>query len=82
MHNVDELILADIYPASEQPIYGISTKNIYDRLKKKKSAAYISKNNICNKLMNVAKEGDLVIVLGAGDINKIADEFADRLNNG
>ncbi len=73
----DVLILADIYAAREKDIYKISSENLAERIKKnhpdkevycikdfKEMADYVKAN---------AKEGDLVITMGAGDIYKVGN---------
>ena len=77
------MILTDIYPASEQPIYGVTTKNIYDEIVKlrKKNVTYLPKENICRHLLKIVRSGDLVIIMGAGDINRLADELVEKLEN-
>jgi len=79
--NTDSIILTDIYPASEQPIYGVTTKCIYDEIVKlrKKNVVYLPKENISQHLLKITKPGDLVIIMGAGDINRLASEFAEKL---
>ncbi|UCH12777.1 MAG: UDP-N-acetylmuramate--L-alanine ligase [Candidatus Omnitrophota bacterium] len=81
--DVDFLILTDIYPASEQPIYGVTTKNIYDEIIKlrKKNVTYLPKEDICRHLLKIVRSGDLVIIMGAGDINRLADELVEKLKS-
>ncbi len=81
--DVDFLILTDIYPASEQPVYGVTTKSIYDEIIKlrKKNVTYLPKEDICRNLLRIVKKGDLVIIMGAGDINRLADEFVEKIKN-
>jgi UDP-N-acetylmuramate-alanine ligase len=78
----DYLIIADIYAASEKPIEGVSAQNIVDRVKlvSKKEAIFIpDKNEIIEHLSRIVKEGDLVLFLGAGDINRLTDDLAERI---
>lgn len=79
--DADMLILTDIYPASEQPIYGITSKCIYDEIVKlrKKNVTYLPKENICQHLLKIVRKDDLVIIMGAGDIYHLADELADKI---
>ena len=75
-----EVILTDVYAASENKLKGGNTENIYDImsrdgtipvkfLRKEKISTYLSKNT---------KEGDLVLILGAGDVNKVAHEVVQK----
>jgi len=79
--DADSLILTDIYPASEQPIYGVTSKKIYDEIVKLRqiNVNYIVKEKICEYLLNIIRPGDLVIIMGAGDINRLADELIKNL---
>ena len=77
----DYIILTDIYSASEDAIKGISGRLLYDKVTQAghKHAAYIQKDKITEHICRIKKPGDMVIVLGAGDINTIADELVEKL---
>ena len=81
--DIDLLILTDIYPASEQPIYGVTSKCIYDEVVKLRmrnlNVTYLTKEQICQHLLNITRKGDLVIIMGAGDIYRVGDEFVEKL---
>ena len=78
---LDELILTDIYSASEKPIKGVTTKIIYDEAVKngQKNPHLIKKEEILPHLLRVLKSGDIVLVLGAGDIGELSDELIKGL---
>ncbi|MDP2939399.1 MAG: UDP-N-acetylmuramate--L-alanine ligase [Candidatus Omnitrophota bacterium] len=78
----DYLIITDIYAASEVPITGVSARNIFEGIKAlgKKDVSFIAKNDIIEHLLGVVRRGDLVLFLGAGDINRLSDELAQRIN--
>ncbi|MDP2912519.1 MAG: UDP-N-acetylmuramate--L-alanine ligase, partial [Candidatus Omnitrophota bacterium] len=77
----DKLILTDIYAASEKPIRGVSVKNIYDRVKAEgfDDVKIIKKEAIAKFLMKIKKPGDMILILGAGDIKKVTEELRGRL---
>lgn len=78
----DYVIITDIYPAGEIPIEGITGKSIYDKIKglePDKEARFLPKQEIIQSILGIIKSGDLVIVLGAGDIVKLSDELAEEL---
>lgn len=77
----DYLVLTDIYTASEKAINGITGRMLYDRVLESghKNVAYVRKDRIAEHICRIKKEGDMIIVLGAGDINTIADELIERL---
>ncbi|MDD3905887.1 MAG: UDP-N-acetylmuramate--L-alanine ligase [Candidatus Omnitrophica bacterium] len=77
---VDKLILTDIYAASEKPIKGVSVKCLYDKAKKNglKDIAILRKELIPDHIMKLKRPGDMIIVMGAGNIKKVADELCQR----
>ena len=69
---VDRAFIADIYPARETDNLGISGKTLAIRIGEK--AEYISGfDNIANELNSTLYEGDILVVMGAGDIYKLFD---------
>jgi UDP-N-acetylmuramate--alanine ligase len=82
--NTDVFICTDVYPAREEPINGISGKMIADTAKKfgHKNVYYIEdKNDIPEKLMEIKKNNDIIITMGAGDIWKYGEKFVQLLKN-
>jgi len=77
----DYLVLTDIYSASEDLIKDVSGKFLYDKVAGAghKHVVYVDKNKIADYICRMKKPGDMVIVLGAGDINTIADELVEKL---
>jgi len=74
---VDELVLTDIYAAHEKPIEGVSSDSIRKdiiKLGSVKTVNCISKDNIPGYLAGHVRSGDVVLVIGAGDINGIVPE--------
>jgi UDP-N-acetylmuramate--alanine ligase len=70
----DLLVITDIFPSREQPIEGVTGKLIADSVMKAghKMVEYIpDKSKIPGYLKGKLKPGDLVIVIGAGDINRL-----------
>ncbi len=65
----DEIIFADIYPARETDTLGMSGQLIAGSTANGKYVGDFSK--IAEYIKNTAGEGDIVIVMGAGDVNKI-----------
>ena len=70
---LDEVFLCDIYPAREEPIPGVTSKLIYDRLRPGIEKYLIHKEQI----LDVVKKGgfDVLISLGAGDIENFVPEI-------
>ena len=66
-----KLVLADIYAAREQNTFGVSSADIASGIK---NALYIPTfDEIAKHLRNELKNGDMLIVMGAGDIIKLDD---------
>ena len=77
---IDHLIITDIYPASEAPILNVNSQNLVQAMIEQQSkfsityAPYESNfNSIREVLESLATENDLVLLLGAGKVNKLPD---------
>ncbi len=79
----DVVITKDIYPAFEEPIAGIDGEKVYQWIKATnpgKQIYYASEyNNIVEMLSSVVKKGDIVVLLGPGEIYKVAEPIIKRL---
>ena len=75
--DADELILTDIYPASEDPIQGVSINNIHNGVEKEglRLVKTLPKDEIAPYLKKIVKSQDIILVLGAGDINGIIPDI-------
>ncbi len=73
----DVVVMAEIYAAREKNIYKISSKSLIDEIKKnhpEKEAYYFeSFEEIARFVHEKAKPGDIVLTMGAGDINRIGE---------
>jgi len=68
LEKLDELILLEIYPAREEPIPGITSEWLLEKVNlQNKSSCH--KNELIKKLENITPE--ILITLGAGDIDQI-----------
>lgn len=80
--SIDYLIVTDIYAAGEQPIDGICSQKLLEKIKeyaKNKEVLYLPKEDVLGHLLGIMRQDDLVITLGAGDIVKVSDALAQRL---
>lgn len=77
----DVLFLADLYPAREQPIEGVSAALVRDAASAcgNPVAWEGNRNQLAQALSERVKAGDVVITIGAGDITKTAGELRDLL---
>ena len=70
--SADRVYFADIYAAREENVFGVSSKGLADSIGEK--AAYCgSFSCVAEAIKRDARAGDLVIVMGAGDIYKVYD---------
>ena len=75
---LDEVILTDIYPARELPIEGVSSQLIYDNLRPDINKALCKKEEVIDILKK--KEIEVLMTLGAGDIENYAPQICEILN--
>ena len=76
---LDEVILCDIYPAREQPIPGVTSQLIYDNLKSGVEKSMIHKEDIPSLVRN--RDFDVLIVLGAGDVDNYVTQIKEIIEN-
>src|SRR6185436_8027134 len=77
-NNADILFVTDIYAASETPIEGVDAEVLTGRIKSwgHKNAEYAGPiENAAEILRDNVREGDLVITLGAGSVNRVGDRL-------
>lgn len=74
---LDDVALLDIYPAREKPIPGVTSQIIFDKLTSEHK-------EMCHKedILNIVnrRDFDVLITLGAGDIEDFAGQIADVLS--
>ena len=75
---LDEVILTEIYPARELPIEGVSSQLIYDNLRPGIEKALCKKEEILDLIRT--KEIEILITLGAGDIENYVPHICEILN--
>lgn len=75
----DEIILLDIYPARELPIEGVTSKLIYDNIASGKTKSLCSKDELPEIIRN--KDIEVLITLGAGDIDNMVPQIYNILKN-
>lgn len=82
----DTVVITDIYPAREKPIPGVSASLIADGLLEGEAPAepnpvlYVPiKEQIPHRLLPHLLPGDVVVTMGAGDIDKIGSVLLRRL---
>jgi len=73
----DDVTLLEIYAASEKPIIGISSELIAGKMQN----GHFIPNFVSasERVIEIAKPGDVIITLGAGDVNSLAPIIAEGL---
>jgi UDP-N-acetylmuramate--alanine ligase len=81
-NDADVVIFSDIYPAGEPPIPGVTAERLAKAVTEHghHHSSYVSdRRELCERIARDARPGDVVIALGAGDINKILPSIAAEL---
>jgi len=81
-YDAGRLYVTEIYPASEQPIEGVSGRRLFEEIKNHgyRDAFFVEdKDDIPGTLQKVLKKGDLVVFLGAGDVWRQGLRILERL---
>lgn len=73
LSKADALVLCEIYAASEQPIEGVTSKALLEKIKPQNEKAYYAADlDGCHRaLKTVVREGDVLILQGAGSITNL-----------
>ena len=73
----DDVTLLEIYAASEKPILGVSSELIAEKMQ---HGIYLPNFiEAAERIVEIAKPGDVILTLGAGDVNSLAPIIADGL---
>jgi len=75
LSQLDEVVLCDIYPARELPIPGVTSQLIYDNLRPGIQRTMIHKEDVLDYVRS--RDFDVLLVLGAGDLDNYVDQMAD-----
>ena len=78
LSQLDEVILTEIYPAREQPIEGVTSQLIYDRLRPGIEKKMIHKDEVLDLVKS--RTFDVLIVLGAGDLDNMVPQMTQILS--
>ena len=88
----DIAVLTDIMGSREKNTYGIYTRNLAEIMDnavyfpQDETAEYTDErkyqnfDDVCRYVVDHVQEGDLVLTMGCGDINKVAKMILDKLN--
>jgi UDP-N-acetylmuramate--alanine ligase len=74
----DDVTLLEIYAASEKPIPGVSAELIAEKMQHGHFIPNFAA--AAERIIELAKPGDVIITLGAGDVNSLAPIIAEGLS--
>lgn len=75
---LDEIVLVPVYPAREEPIPGVSSGMIFERMKNPQKFL-VEKDEVSALLRD--RPAEVVITLGAGDVESLSGEIIEVLKN-
>jgi UDP-N-acetylmuramate--alanine ligase len=79
LSGVDALVLTEVYPAGEQPIAGADAKSLARAIRARGRIDPVvvgSAGELATVLPDVLHDGDLLLLMGAGDIGHAAQQLA------
>lgn len=76
----DAVVLADLYPAGETPIEGVSSEKLRDAIEAStgRKVALCSVEGLPDKIYETVRDGDVVVTMGAGSIGRTPGVLARR----
>ena len=80
-NQADLAVVMDIYAAGEQPIEGVSARNLFEGIRRHghRRVHYISdRDHVVEWLLDECRSGDLLMTMGAGDVWRVGADFLDR----
>lgn len=80
----DAALVLDIYPAREDPIPGVTSELVTEAARKSGAdvTAVTEADTVSQTIAGMAKPGDLVITMGAGDVTDLGPHILARLADG
>jgi UDP-N-acetylmuramate--alanine ligase len=73
----DEIILLDIYPAREQPIEGVNSQWLMDKMTNN-NKKIVAKNNLVATILE--STATVIVTIGAGDIGELVPSIKKAIN--
>jgi UDP-N-acetylmuramate--alanine ligase len=80
LSSADVVAVTDIYRAREQPIDGVSGKLIVDEIRNARAAWMPSLERGAGWLASLAQPGDVVLTVGAGDVDSAVPVLLETLS--
>lgn len=78
LSGVDRVVLAEVYPAGEQPIEGADSAHLADAVAARgaKRPTVVKVEDVGAAILAEAQPGDVVLTMGAGSIARVAPQLA------
>jgi len=83
--SADHVVITEIYPAGEDPIPGVTGRSVFDEVKKhgKPPSEFAPDLDTgCALVARMAKKGDFILTLGAGDVGRCGERIIAMLPGG
>lgn len=76
----DEVVLCDIYPARETNIYGVTSDMLADKISQTGKTCRVlhSFEEAADYADKISHSGDMILVMGAGDVIKVAEILENK----
>ncbi len=81
-YDADKVVVCDVFAAGEKPIEGVSSEQLVQAIRDNghKDVSYVPRReDVADALASALRPGDLVITLGAGNIQLTCNELIDKL---
>jgi len=85
LRDADEIVLTDIYAASEEPIAGVTIEALADAVRRGSGRpVHIAKHldEVVPEVLKIVRPGDAVLTLGAGSIGLLPQRLIEALGKG
>jgi UDP-N-acetylmuramate--alanine ligase len=82
LSGADEIVLTDIYAASEEPIAGVTLERLAERIRSGSGRpVHVAPtlNDVVEAILRIARPGDAVMTLGAGSIGTLPTRLLKAL---
>lgn len=78
--DIEGLVLAEVYPAGEKPIEGADSEHLAQAIaaKGRHTPVVVPVTEVARAIEAMAKDGDIVIMMGAGSIGLVAPQIAEE----
>lgn len=80
LKDVDGLVLAEVYPAGEDPIEGADSAHLARAIaaQGRREPLVVKIEDVRDAVLSLARDGDVVVTMGAGSIGRAAPQIAGR----